>query len=293
MANNYTVFVVLLSTTLLAITSAVLGLTLVLQKESLLGDALAHAALPGVVIAFLLRGEKVTGLLLLGGAISGLLAIWLIRFIHKQTKLPFDSVLSVILASFFGLGMVLLTYTQRLPHAAAAGLKQFIFGQAAAIIWTDVLIIIGVSVMVLLFYVIRWEALKLYIFDMQFAQSSGINGTRMKRELAVFIILVVLASLQSVGVVLTSAMLIAPGIAALQWGRKFGVVVLLAAVFAAGAAVIGTGVSMSFSNVPTGPAIVVMMSVFAIFSLFYGRRYPRSGAKMRILKSKGGGVGEC
>lgn len=286
MIFDYTFIIVLVSCAVLAAVSSMIGLVVVLQKESLLGDALSHAALPGVVIAFLLVQQKVTLLLLLGAFISGIIAVALIKFIQKYTKLPFDGILAIILSSFFGFGMVLLTYSQKLPTAAQAGLKNFIFGQASSILQFDALIIFIVSLFVFVVFVLLWKEIKLYVFDPLFAQTSGVNARFINFVLSSLVTAVIIIELQTVGIILTSAMLIAPGVTALQWTKKFSKAIFLAMVSGVIAAVIGTSFSTFFSNVPTGPAIVVVISLMTFLSIFFGKYgYFREKLKQRNYKT--------
>lgn len=268
---DYTFLLVLVSCTLLAAVSSMIGLVVVLQKESLLGDALSHAALPGVVVAFLLVQEKITLLLLIGAFISGIIAVVLIKFIKENTNLAFDGILATILSSFFGLGMVLLTYSQKLPTAAQAGLKNFIFGQASSILQSDAWIIFIVSAIVFIIFILCWKEIKLFVFDPLFAKTSGLNTSVINLIISGLMTAVIIIELQTVGIILTSAMLVAPGVGALQWTKRFGPAVFISMGFGIIAAVIGTTFSSIFSNVPTGPAIVVIISCITLFSIFFGK----------------------
>ena len=138
--QSYTTQMVLLGTALLGLASGIAGTFAVLRKESLIGDGLSHAALPGVVIAFLLTGIKDIEVLIIGAALSSITAAWLITITVENSKIKFDGALATILSAFFGLGMVLLTYLQSLNNAGQAGLSKFIFGQAATILARDVYI---------------------------------------------------------------------------------------------------------------------------------------------------------
>jgi len=271
MIFDYTFILVLISCAILAAVSSMIGLVVVLQKESLLGDALSHAALPGVVLAFLLIQEKITAVLLLGAFFSGIIAVGLIKFIRENTQLPFDGILAIILSSFFGFGMVLLTYSQKLPTAAQAGLNNFIFGQASSILRSDAWVIFIVSLIILVVFFLFWKEIKIFVFDPLFAKTSGVNTKVVNFVVSSLMTAVIIIELPTVGIILTSAMLIAPGVGALQWTKKFGNAVFLAMVIGVVAALIGTTFSTMFSNVPTGPAIVVIVSCITLFSIFFGK----------------------
>ena len=270
--TDYTFLIVVLSCAVLAAASSAIGLIIILQKESLVGDALSHAALPGVVVGFLILQEKNTLMLLLGAFISGIVAVGLIYGIKNNTKLPFDGILAVVLSSFFGLGMVLLTYAQKMPNAAQAGLKSFIFGQASGILQEDVKLIGIVAVLAFLVIGLFWKELKIFVFDPLFSYTAGFKRNIMQGVISVVMMIVIITELQTVGIILTSAMLVAPGVAALQWSKSFSKAMLLSVSFGIISAFVGTTFSAIFSNVPTGPAIVVVMTSITLGSIYFGSR---------------------
>ena len=155
--NDYTLQIVALGSAILGIVSGALGSYAVLRRQSLLGDALSHAALPGIVLAFMLTGSKAPLVLMLGAAISGWLAtLWVTALVtHSRTK--YDSALGTALASFFGLGLVLLTLVQRRAGASQAGLDNFLFGQAAALLRQDVLAMLLLGGLTLAVTFLLWK----------------------------------------------------------------------------------------------------------------------------------------
>ena len=136
--GNYTLRTVGLGAAFLGIVNGALGSFAVLRRQSLLGDAISHAALPGIALAFLLTGSKATLVLLLGAAAAGWMGTLLVMNIVKNTRVKYDSALGLVLSVFFGIGLVLLTYIQRMPVASQAGLDTFLFGQAATLLSRDV-----------------------------------------------------------------------------------------------------------------------------------------------------------
>ncbi len=295
--SDYTFQTVALGSAILGIISGVLGSFAVLRKQSLLGDGISHAALPGVVLAFILTGSKNTELLLFGALLSGLLATLLIIQIVKHSRIKFDSALALVLSVFFGLGMVLLTYVQKIPDSNQAGLKRFIFGQAATLLQRDVILMLVCGAVLLTLVVIFWKELKLFTFDSDFAQSIGFSPHKLNLLLSSMIVLAIIIGLQTVGVILMSAMLIAPAVAARQWTDKLAVMVLLAAVFGALSGIAGTAVSSLVPKLPTGPCIVTTVSLIVLVSLLFapGRgminRLYRHRQTRLTLKAKGGGNG--
>lgn len=281
--SDYTFQTVALGSGLLGITSGVLGSFAVLRKQSLLGDGVSHSALPGVVLAFLALGSKNTEVLLLGALLSGLLSTLLILAVVEYTTIGFDSALALVMSTFFGLGMVLLTYVQKLPNANQAGLSRFIFGQASTLLQRD-LRIIGISAVVLITLVlVFWKEFKLFSFDPDFARCSGFSVKFLNLLLSLMIVAAIIIGLQTVGVILMSAMLIAPAVAARQWTHKLGLMVALSAFFGALSGILGTTASSLIPKMPTGPAIVVCVSTMACISMLLS---PKRGILSTYLQRR-------
>ena len=254
---------------LLGIVSGALGTYAVLRRQSLLGDAISHAALPGVAIAFLLTGSKAPLILVLGAAIAGWLGTLLIMSIVRLTRIKYDSALAVVLSTFFGFGLVLHTLIQRTGNANQAGLDTFLFGQAATILERDILtigILGGIAIIIMLVF---WKELKLLVFDEGFAASLGFSIRVLDILLTSLLVIAIVLGLQAVGAVLMSAMLVAPAVAARQWTDRLSVIMFLAACFGALAGVSGTIISSSAARIPTGPTIVLCATVVVGFSIIF------------------------
>lgn len=266
---DYTLMIVTAGTALLGAVSGSLGTYAVLRRQSLLGDAISHAALPGIAIAFLLTGSKTPLILVLGAAIAGWLGTLLIMSIVRLTRIKYDSALGIVLSTFFGFGLVLHTRIQRTGNANQAGLDTFLFGQAATILKRDVLtigILGGIAIIVMLVF---WKELKLLVFDEGFAASLGFPIRALDVLLTSLLVIAIVLGLQAVGAVLMSAMLVAPAVAARQWTDRLGLMVFLAACFGALAGVSGTLISSSASRIPTGPTIVLCATVVVGFSIAF------------------------
>ena len=283
--RDHTFQIVALGTGLLGLVSGVVGTYITLRKESLLGDALSHAALPGIGLAFMIMGYKNSLGLLLGASIVGVLATSLIKFIQHKSVVKFDSALSLILTSFFGLGLVLLTYIQRHGNASQAGLSNFIFGQASAMLRSDVRLITIISLLIFAIILLFWQPFKLQTFDPVFARTIYTHPKRIEFMLSAITVLTIMIGLESVGVVLISALLIGPSIAARQWSNQLHIVMILAGLFGTVSAVLGTFVSSMNRNIPTGPTIVIWISLIVLISLLFA---PNRGifARKRRLKKK-------
>ena len=281
--QSYTTQMVLLGTALLGLASGIAGTFAVLRKESLIGDGLSHAALPGVVIAFLLTGIKDIEVLIAGAALSSIAAAWLITITVENSKIKFDGALATILSAFFGLGMVLLTYVQSLNNAGQAGLSKFIFGQAATILARDVYITSAAALIIIVLTALFWKELKLISFDVEYAKTLQIPVTFTLILYRSLLIMTIIIGIQSVGAVLISSLLIAPAVGARQWTNKLGTMCILAGFFGMISAIGGTIWSTSVQKLPTGPAIIVILSVIVLLSLIFA---PNRGILWQIRKNR-------
>lgn len=281
--QDYTFQTVALGSTLLGLISGVLGSFAVLRKQSLLGDGVSHSSLPGVVMAFVLLGSKNTEVLLLGALVSGLLATLLIISIVRHTRVKFDSALALVMSVFFGLGLILLTYVQKIPNSNQAGLKRFIFGQASTLLKRDIDLMMICGLVLLVLVLLFWKEFKLVTFDSDFAQSLGFSPKKLNLLLSFMTVLAIIIGLQTVGVILMSAMLITPAVAARQWTNRLWVMVTLSALFGAVSSVAGTAVSSLVPKLPTGPAIVVCVSAIVVVSVLFA---PGRGILHRIYRRR-------
>ncbi len=279
--EDYTLQVITIGTAILGASCGMLGSFTVLRKQSLLGDAISHAALPGIALAFLILGTKNSLAILLGALLSGLIGTFWIRGMIKNTRLKSDTALGLVLSLFFGVGMLLLTYIQKQPNSNQSGLDKYLFGQAATLLLSDVWllgIITTISLLVILFF---WKELKLLLFDAEYTRTLGFNTRFLDILITSFIVLAIVLGLQTVGVVLMSTMLLAPAAAARQWTNKLSVMVFLAALFGAFSGVLGTAISTSTRGLSTGPVIVLVASLFVLISFVFS---PERGILFKQLR---------
>jgi manganese/zinc/iron transport system permease protein len=270
--TDYTLRNVALGSAILGVVGGVLGAFAVLRGQGLLGDALAHAALPGICLAYLVSGEKTPLVLLIGAGIAGWLGTLLIIQVTRLTRIKEDAALGIVLAVFFGLGIVLLTFIQKRNDANQAGLDKYIFGQAATLVASDVALMAVLGGVVLLTVGLFYKEFKLLTFDVEFAASIGLPVRGLNILLTSLTVVAVLIGLQTVGVVLMAAMLIAPAAAARQWTDRLGTMIALAALFGATAGVGGALISVSAARVPTGPMIVLCATAIVAASLLFAPR---------------------
>jgi len=269
---GHTFRTVALGCSLLGMVSGILGCFAVLRKQSLLGDAVSHASLPGVCLAFLFTNVKETEVLLFGALVTGVICIGLIQLIQNYTKIKFDSALALILSVFFGLGLVLLSYMNKLPGSNKSGLNKFIFGQASTFIERDVNVIFIAGIVLLAIIMLFWKEFKLVSFDSDFAKTLGFPSKKIEILISVLIVATVIIGIQAAGVILISAMLISPAVAARQWTDKLSVMVVLSAIFGGISGFFGTLISISQENLPTGPIIVVIISLIVLFSILFSNK---------------------
>lgn len=283
---DYTLRTVALGTAVLGLVSGCLGAFAFLRRQSLIGDAISHAALPGVVLAFMLTGVKAPAILMAGAALAGIVGVLLVIAITRNTRIKQDAALGIILSVFFGFGLMLLTFLQRDPDARQAGLNHFLFGQAATMLTSDVLLmaLFGGAALVLL--MLCWKEFKLLSFDRDFGASLGFHMPMLEVLLTCLLVLAIVIGLQAVGVVLMSAMIVAPAAAARQWTDRLGVMVVLSGLFGAVAGVTGAVISSLASGLSTGPVIVLCISAVAAFSLLFGSSRGLVWASLRRRRNR-------
>ena len=271
---------VVLGITLLGIGSAYVGTFSFLDKKALLGDAISHAVLPGICLGFILAGEKDPRYIITGAFLSGALATFLTSWLKRNTKLSEDSIIASILSVFFGVGIVLLTALQKSGNPEIAGLNSFIFGNAIGISETDLLLYGGLSLTILLVLSLFLKEFRLMVFDPNFGRAIGFPMGSIRFVFNVLMILAVVIGIQAIGVVLMAALLITPGAAARFWTNRLQPLLLLAALFSIVSGILGTYISFVLPQMPTGPWVVVFLSLFALLSFIFS---PKSGILRRYL----------
>ncbi|CAN5772121.1 transition metal ABC transporter permease subunit TroC [soil metagenome] len=266
---DYTLRNVALGSALLGIVGGVLGSFAVLRRQGLLGDALAHTALPGICLAFMLTGLRTPLVLMAGAAITGWIGTLIIIKVVQDTRISEDSALGIVLSVFFGIGIVLLTYIQQSNNANQAGLDRYLFGQAATLVQSHVITMAVLGGAALLCVALLFKEFKLLSFDPEFAASIGFPVGKLNVLLTSLIVIAVVIGLQTVGVVLMAAMLVGPAAAARQWTNRLSVMLGLAALFGAAAGVSGAMISVTASRLPTGPMVILCMTAIVIVSLLF------------------------
>ena len=250
--------------------AAVVGTFLFLQKRSLIGDTISHSILPGICLAFLLTQTKQTWVLLVGAILSGYLGLLSTNYITKKSLLKPDAGLGIVLSVFYGIGVLLLTMIQQSGNAAQSGLDKFLFGKAAALLPQDVWLLGGSSLLLILIIALLFQPLSIMVFDGDYARAKGLPVNLLDGILSFLTVLSIAIGIQAIGVVLMSALLIAPVVAARYWSNKLSTIVVLAVLFAAISGLGGVWISTQYLQMPTGPWVVVWLSAMSFLSILFG-----------------------
>lgn len=262
---------VLASATVLGIAAGAVGCLSYFRRQNLMSDSLAHAALPGVVIAFLIIGEKNLPLLIIGAAISALIGAFFIQLISTSSRISEDSSMGMILSIFYGFGIMLLTIANRVAGGNKSGLNNFIFGQAAAMVRTDVYTMLILAIVIIFALVFAFKEWKVYLFDPDFARGLGLSSKGMNAFYLVLLVTTIVIGIQAVGVILIAALMIIPAVSARYWSHSFSGMIVLAATIGGVSGATGTIVSALGSGWPTGPFIVLAAAFFFILSMIFGK----------------------
>lgn len=261
---------VLFSAMILGTAAGIIGSFAYWKRQSLMSDALSHAALPGVVAGFMAVGTKSLPAMIAGAALSALLGAWLINGIRSSTRVKEDAAMGIVLSVFFGLGIMMLTFANRMANGNQSGLDSFIFGQAASMVRQDVWIMAVLASLIILVAATGFKEWKLFLFDSGFGQGLGLSVKGMNMLYMSLLVLVIVIGIQAVGVILMSALLIIPPVSARYWTNSFGRMVLLSGTFGGGAGLVGTYISTLGKGWPTGPFIVIAAACLFLISLLFG-----------------------
>ncbi|MCA9035611.1 MAG: metal ABC transporter permease [Planctomycetaceae bacterium] len=273
--SDYNTRVVVLGTMLLGMAAGAVGSFTLLRRRSLMGDALSHATLPGVGLAFIFastlgRDGKSLPVLLAGAVFSGLLGVVAILFVRRYTRLKEDAAMGIVLSVFFGAGIAVLSIVQQMPEGHAAGLEAFIYGKTASMVASDAWLI-GISglLCVLLAYAV-FKELTLLCFDDQYAGARGFPVLALDIVLMTMVVVVTIIGLQAVGQILMIALLVIPAAAARFWTQNIRQMTVISSAIGSVSGLIGSAMSAIFPGLPSGAMIVLVSGVLFLFSMFGG-----------------------
>jgi len=259
-------------TALLGLAAGVVGAFALLRKRSLLADAVSHATLPGVAIAFLVAGGlgldgRSLPILLLGAAVSGVIGAGSIHLIVRHSRLNEDAAIGIVLSVFFGAGIVLLSYIQRNAPQGAAGLNSFIYGQAATMLPRDVMLMGSIALVSVAGVFAFKKELSVVCFNDAFARVDGWPVTAIDLGLVGFVVLVTVSGLQAVGLILVVALLIIPPVAARFWTERLWALLLLSGGIGAASGYAGSVISAMNPGRPAGAVIVLTAGALFLISM--------------------------
>lgn len=253
----------LLTAGLIGLVAGVIGPFIILRGVSLLGDAISHAVLPGVVISYLLGINYI-----IGASLFGLMAALFIRFTHNHSQLKQETAMGTIFSAFFALGVILIAFAK-----SSTDLNSILFGNILAIRNTDTLLIAVIGSLVMLFIALFFKEMMMSIFDPTMAKAAGVNVAFFDYALIVMLTLIAVISLTTVGTVLVIAMLITPAATAFLWTNRLTAMIALACLFGVSAAVVGLFFSYTY-NLASGATIVLTLASAFLFSFIFS---PRKG----------------
>ncbi len=285
---GYNAALVTIGAALLGFAAGTAGVFLFLRKRALVSDAVAHATLPGVGLAFIFMvmlggdGRSLIGLLL-GAALSAWVGLWAVDWMSRKTRLSEDAAIGAVLSVFFGLGIVLLTVIQSLDRGRQAGLENFLLGSTAGMLFQDAVIIAGAgAVVIALIWMLR-RPMTLVAFDPDYAAATGVNTRRIDMAMMGLVMAVTVIGLKLVGLILIVALLIIPAVTARFWTERADQVLWVAGLLGAAAGYLGAVLSASAPSMPTGPIIVLVAAgLFAVSLLFA----PARGVVAAILRRR-------
>jgi len=287
--GGYNTSVVVLATTLLGVAAGIVGVFALLRKRSLMADALSHATLPGIGLAFIaayaVGGEGRSLPWLLGGAAAtGVLGVLCIQWLLRYTRLGEDASIGLVLSVFFGAGAVVMSVIQTLSTGNAAGLSQFIYGQTAAINARDAWLMGGIAAAAVLAAAVLLKEFALVSFNDAFAKVDGWPVSLIDLLMMALVVVVTVAGLQAVGLILVVAMLIIPAVAARFWTERLWVLVVLAGVIGGLSGYLGSATSALLPRKPAGAVIVLTAGAIFVVSMMAAPRRGVIAAGVRRLR---------
>lgn len=291
-----------IASVLMCFSASLIGCVVFLRRQSLIGESLSHAAYPGVVLGVALAGTLGLGFdnifsmyvsILGGGALFALLGLLMIFWMTRKLKIKDDSALCFTLSIFFGTGLLLASYIQFVFPTLYQQAQAFLFGQTATMTEAHAAVFFLQAVLVSALFLLMYKEIQLITFDYQFGKSLGFNTVLIESGLILLTVAAIVIGIRSVGVVLMSAMLVAPAAAARQFTHRFSTMLILAGIFGAVSGFFGNVLSYEGSlslsagsaarfSLPTGPMIVLVASAICLVSLLFA---PEQGIVFQLLKA--------
>lgn len=285
---GYNAALVAVGAALLGFAAGAAGSFLFLRKRALVSDAVAHATLPGIGIAFIAMvalggdGRNLVGLLA-GSAITAGIGLLAVEWMSRRTRLSEDAAIGAVLSVFFGIGIVLLTVIQTMTAGRQAGLESFLLGSTAGMLFQDAVVIaVGGSLAVFAVWALR-RPMTLVAFDPAYAAASGVDVRRIDIAMMLLVMAVTVIGLKVVGLILIVALLIIPAVTARFWTERSGRLVWIAGAVGALSGYVGAALSASAPALPTGPIIVLVAAGLFALSLFFA---PARGVAAALIRHR-------
>ncbi len=272
--QDYNTRVVLAGTVLLGITSGLLGVYLLLRKRALLGDAISHATLPGIALAFLwtalIGQDKTLSVLLIGAAISGSLGGLSVLLLRHFARIREDAALGIVLSVFFGAGVALVSVLQKIKQGNIAGLESFIYGKVVAITGDDVALATTVLVIVSVVIIALGKELKILCFDFELARSQGWPVMWLDCLLIAMVVAVTIVGLKAIGLIMVIALLVIPAASSRFWTHDLNRMLMISGLLGGVSCAVGAMASAVFADMPSGATIVLCGCGFFLLSFTFG-----------------------
>ena len=282
--SDHTVRIVVAGSGIIGAVSGALGCFAYLRRQSLIGDVVSHSSLLGIVLGFwigsyLSDNPRSLWVLMPGAVLAGVAALLLTKLVTRRTRIKPDAGLGVMLAIFFGTGMMLLRWIQRSTLISGrSGLDDYLFGMAAAMTTADLWMICGMGMLSVAAMLLAWNRLKILTFDSEYAAGLGLRVSALEVLMLTLLVVGIVIGLQIVGVVLMIALLVTPAATARQWTRHLGPMVAFAALFGAVCSASGALISAAGRHLSTGPVIVLLLTGLFLISILFA---PRRGLLVR------------
>lgn len=276
--TDHTFMMVSLGTAIIGLISGALGTYTYVRKQALSADVIAHSALPGTMAAFLISvlvlgiDGRTMPVLILGALVFGGGAMWLTDLFTRVTKVNMDAAMAIVLASLFGLGLLLMNHISRADYPGKGGIKDYLFGNAATLTRADLVTLILVAGAAGVIVGLFWKEFFVQAFDPRFAQTMGLKAWFIDGAMYTTITLAVVMGTKAVGLVLMVAFLITPPVIARQFVDRLWSMMLLAGLIGAATGVLGSYLSVQLGKVPTGPIIVLLLFAEFLVALFISPR---------------------
>ncbi|MFO3833209.1 iron/manganese ABC transporter permease subunit SitD [Citrobacter freundii] len=261
----------LVISTIVAVPCALLSVFLVLKGWALMGDAMSHAVFPGIVLAW------IAGIpLAIGAFIAGLFCAVATGYLDDNSRIKRDTLMGIVFSGMFGAGLVLYVSIQSEVH-----LDHILFGDMLGVSFSDIIQTAVITLGIALIIGLKWKDLLLHAFDPHQAKASGLNTALLHYGLLCMIALTIVATLKSVGIILSISLLIAPGAIAILMTRKFSHALWLAVIMSVVTSFMGVYLSFFIDSAPT-PTIVVLFSLLFVMTFIYSTQRDRRLERQRL-----------